>query len=380
MWYQTLFWKDENWRHGQGERELEEAQLVLYFGTRGLLETGCPLHALQQRFPKALLFGCSSAGEILGDEVVDDSLVAAALRFKDTSIHSAWVECGHPESSWDSGQRLGELLKAEAPEDLAGVFVLSEGIRVNGSELVRGLYSELGPRIPLSGALAGDGQNFKETVVGCGFMPRSGIIAAIGFSGAVQLGHGSVGGWDPFGPQRLITRSKGSTLFELDGKPALDLYKTYLGEEAANLPGSALLFPLVIRPEGPGEGLVRTVLSIDEQQKCMTFAGDLPQGSVVQLMRANFDRLIQGAGDAASLALGAPGLAGGLALLISCVGRKMILGQRTADEVEAVADILGPGFARLGLYSYGEISPHGGGGRCELHNQTMTISLFGERP
>jgi len=379
MWYQTLLWKGEKWHHVQGERELDGAQLVLYFGTRKGFETPGPLNALQNRFPAALLFGCSSAGEILNDEVLDDSLVAAALRLGQSSIHSAWVECEHPEASCSAGRRLGDLLKAQAPEGLAGVFVLSEGIRVNGSELVRGLYGELGPHTPLSGALAGDGPNFQETAVGCGFQPRSGIIAAVGFSGAIRLGHGSVGGWDPFGPKRLITASKGATLFELDGKPALDLYKTYLGEEAANLPGSALLFPLVISQEGPGEGLVRTVLSVDERHKSMTFAGDLPQGCVVQLMRANFDRLVQGAGDAASLALGVPGFEEGLALLISCVGRKMILGQRTADEVEAVAAILGPGFARLGLYSYGEISPHGGG-RCELHNQTMTITLLGERP
>ena len=233
----------------------------------------------------------------------------------------------------------------------------------------------------LTGGLAGDADRFESTLVSCNAPAEPGCIAAIGLYGDnVTIGHGSVGGWDPFGPERTITRSEGNVLYELDGKPALDLYKRYLGDEAANLPGSALLFPLMVRAgDSDGVGLVRTILGIDEARKSMTFAGDLPQGHKAQLMRANFERLIDGAGQAARVA-GARGLDGRkLAVLISCVGRKMVLGQRTAEEVEAVASLLGQKVSQLGYYSYGEISPHVRLGSCELHNQTMTITVLAEK-
>ncbi len=103
----------------------------------------------------------------------------------------------------------------------------------------------LGRDVHLTGGLAGDGASFRTTRVGLNANPEPGRIAAIGFYGdRIRLGSGSVGGWDAVGPERRVTRADGNTLFDLDGAPALDLYKQYLGAEAANLPASALLFPL----------------------------------------------------------------------------------------------------------------------------------------
>jgi hypothetical protein len=200
----------------------------------------------------------------------------------------------------------------------------------------------------------------------------------VGFSGdSVRVGHGSVGGWQGFGPQRLVTRSEGNVLFELDGKPALELYKRYLGDEATRLPASALLFPLSIgKADDRGYELVRTVLNVDESAQSMTFAGDIPQGAVVQLMRASFTRLVEGASAAAEGATRDG--TNKLAIMISCIGRKLLMGQRISDEVEAASAILGTESVRVGFYSYGEISPHARSGACELHNQTMTITTFDE--
>ena len=206
-------------------------------------------------------------------------------------------------------------------------------------------------------------------------------VTAVGLYGdRVRIAHGSKGGWDVLGPEREVTRSVGNVLFSLDGQPALTIYKQYLGDRAAGLPATGLLFPLAIRNGlAEDEDTVRTILAVNESESSITFAGDIPEGSFVRLMRANFDRLIDGAADAASRA-DMSDYKGGQPVLgigISCVGRRLVLGQRTEEEIDAVLDALPPGCKFIGYYSYGELSPLTSG-RCDLHNQTMTLSLFWE--
>ncbi|HEX3037320.1 MAG TPA: FIST N-terminal domain-containing protein [Thermodesulfobacteriota bacterium] len=380
MQIEQLMWNTKSgWQRTlQTGKDGINPHLVLFFSGSNVLESDERYLELRDLYPDAHIVGCTSAGEIIDEDVYDESVVVSALEFKDTPLSVASVSIDAMEDSFRSGVQLGKEL--DHPE-LRGVLVISEGIRVNGSELVRGVISVTGDKVPVTGGLAGDGARFQITQVGCDSKPESGRIAAIGFYGsAITIGHGSVGGWDPFGPERHITRSRGNVLYELDSKPALELYKLYLGEEAANLPGSALLFPLMVRSANSKDtGVVRTVLSVNEEDQSMTFAGDIPQDYRAQLMLANFERLIDGAGAAAKIASEITNRNGTkLAILISCVGRKMILGQRTADEVEAVHEILGRDVAQIGFYSYGEISPHVSTGSCELHNQTMTITLLSE--
>jgi hypothetical protein len=268
-----------------------------------------------------------------------------------------------------------------AAPDLRGLFVLSDGIHVNGSALVQGLRDAVGHAIPVTGGLAGDGARFRATLVGADSAPSERRIAALGLYGdRIRIGHGSVGGWDTFGPERTITRATGNVLFELDGRPALDLYKDYLGPEADRLPGSALLFPLHIHPpERREHEVVRTVLAVDAAQRSMTFAGDVPEGWRARLMMGNFENLIGGAAEAA-VATASSAAAGpsGFAVLVSCIGRRLLLGQRASEEVEAVADAIPGRLPQIGFYSYGEISPHAATGIAELHNQTMTVTVFAE--
>jgi hypothetical protein len=265
--------------------------------------------------------------------------------------------------------------------DLRGVIVISDGLGVNGSELLRGLSAILPPSVVVTGGLAGDGARFTRTWILHEGAPVSGRVSAVGLYGErIEIGHGSKGGWDIFGPERVVTRATGNVLYELDGRPALDLYKEYLGELAAGLPANALLFPLSLRRSHTEETrLVRTILGISDADRSMTFAGDIPAGSLVQLMRANFDRLIDGAAEAARLTRGSsPFDSQSLTIAVSCVGRRLALGERAEEEVEAVLDTLPAGAHLVGFYSYGEISPYASG-RCELHNQTMTLTQLRER-
>jgi hypothetical protein len=355
--------------------------LVLYFGSRETLADAVRYRELRGMFPDACLMGCSTDGQICGDEMVESGVNAIAVRFEATTIRTAIENATNAGNSRVCGEAIGRAL---AGNDLAGVFVLSDGLAVNGSELVGGIAAHTG-NVPISGGLAGDGPQFAETMVGLDCPPQSGKIAAIGFYGrSIRIGHGSAGGWDVFGPKRRITSAEGNVLCQLDGRPALDLYERYLGaDEIEALPGSALLFPLQIHdPRRPDHQLVRTVLAVDRDKRSMTFAGDMPEGWVAQLMRGNFDRLAAGAAQAAQQARGGLGDfngSDGVAILVSCIGRKLLMGQNIASEIEAAGAALGPQLRRIGFYSYGEISPHATSGICELHNQTMTITTMVER-
>ncbi|XYH97399.1 FIST N-terminal domain-containing protein [Sorangium sp. So ce1128] len=352
--------------------------LVLVFGAPEFLDDPGAIRELRRAYPRSHMVGCSSAGEIAGTSVCDGTLSVAVARFERTTLAAAQVEVSSASESFAAGQALAR--KLERP-GLRGVLVLSEGLGVNGSQLVRGLNTVLPESVVVAGGLSGDGTRFKRTWVCLGDTVRSGMVAAVGLYGEhVVIQHGSKGGWDKFGPERVVTRSEGNVLYEVDGRPALSLYKEYLGDKASELPASALLFPLALRATAQDEKfLVRTVLAVDHEAQSMTFAGDVPKGHLVQLMKADFERLVGGAEQAARAAseAGGAGGEGALAIAISCVGRRIVLGDRTEEEVEAVLDVLPKGTRVTGFYSYGEISPYATG-HCDLHNQTMTLTVLSE--
>ena len=349
--------------------------MVLAFGDRFLLKDPARFKELKQFYPNAHIVSASTSGNIYNTNLDDHSIISTAIAFeKDSHIEIQRINIEDIVDSYVAGQKLGNLLQKEG---LRHVFLLSDGHIVNGSQLVKGILAVL-PTTAITGGLAGDGTRFEKTLVGVNEPPKEGEIIAIGFYGPhLKFGFGSVGGWDPFGVERKITRSANNILYELDEKNALDLYKKYLGEQVERLPGSAMLFPLAIRPNEQSPALVRTILSIDEKEKSMIFAGDIPEGWYAQLMKANFDRLVDGASQAANSSYEMLGsLSPDLAILISCVGRKMVLDQRTEEEIESVRQILGSKTLLSGFYSYGEIAPMTPSVGCELHNQTMTITTI----
>lgn len=352
------------------------AQLVPVFGDRASLIRPRLGPDLQTRWPGATILGCSTAGQISDTEVFDAGVVATAVHFEHTTVRAASA----PVTAAGSAAAGAALAQALAAPDLVHVIVISEGLDINGEALVRGLGEHLPARVSVTGGLSADGELFQETAILFGGAPHRNTVAAVGLYGArLAVGCGSLGGWDSFGPERQITKATGNVLHELDGQSALALYKRYLGDHAADLPASGLLFPLSLRTREASAPVVRTILSVNESEQSLTFAGNIPVGGYVRLMKANVDRLIDGAVGAGCISAEALGGPVDLALLISCVGRRMVLRQRVEEEVEGVREIVGPDAAITGFYSYGEISPFTPKARCELHNQTMTVTTFSER-
>jgi hypothetical protein len=375
---QTIYSQSTGWVKSKNSELSNLAQLVFLFGNRSLLKMQEHINFVQVAYPSAQIVGCSTSGEIYQEQVYNNNIICTAVWFENTSVEIAKEVVQSMDDSFSVGVKLAEKLKKE---DLVHVMILSEGLVINGSELTKGLNKQLNNQISVTGGLAGDQDLFSETVVVHNQKGEKNIVVAIGFYGKnLQVGYGSMGGWDSFGVDREVTRSKGNILYELDGQPALELYKRYLGAHAANLPASALLFPLSLRLQDSEISLVRTVLSVNEEDGSMVFAGDIPQGEYVRLMKANFDRLIDGANDAAEMSkVSLKNSDADLAILISCVGRKLVLKQRVEEELEVIREVLGAKAAMTGFYSYGEISPiKPFENTCELHNQTMTITLFKE--
>ena len=366
------------WANQLGKTLDHPPQLVLIFGSISKLEEPGFLEFALSRYPDAEVVGCSTAGEIAGTSVSELGAVLTAIHFESARVRVACMGLADAQASRETGKKLGESLDKAG---LVHVLALSEGLHVNGSELVAGITEGIPAGVGLTGGLAGDDGAFQRTVVFRGKNIEPDCVVLIGFYGeSIRVGYGSMGGWDVFGPDRIITRSEGNILYELDGKPALELYKLYLGEHASELPASAMHFPLSIRSAERKTPIVRTILAIDEAAGSMTFAGDVPQGAIGRLMKANFNRIIEGAAGAATKS--GEMLAGSqpdLAILISCVGRKILLKQRTEEEIESVRAVMGDSAVFAGFYSYGEIAPFGAMTDCELHNQTMTITTFSER-
>lgn len=370
-------YREEEWNQPLDISLDSEKTLVFLFGTAKKEYIEEPLKNLKKSFTKSIILGASSAGEIIQDELYQDSLVVAIMQFEATKVKLVEKPISSIKHSYKYGADLAtELLNGE----LKGIFVLSDGLHVNGSKLTKGISSVIPKEIIVTGGLAADDEHFESTWVIADGEAHSGFITAVGFYGDnIHIAHGSQGGWDTLGIERIVTKAEDNVLYELDSQPALEIYKRYLGEKAKELPASGLLFPLEIKPRyGSEESMVRTILAIDEEAQSITFAGDIPEGGYVTFMKANYDRIIDGAYHAAKeVRLSAYQNEPILSIAISCVGRRLILKQRTEEELEAVLEVLPSETKQIGFYSYGEISPLASG-KCDLHNQTMTLTLIWE--
>jgi hypothetical protein len=356
--------------------EPSKAQLVLVFGQRTLLEKTLPYQGLQSSFPNAQIVICSSSGQISNNCNVESDIVATAISFDKSVIKATEIDIISNNNIVDLGEKIKHDLLTP---DLKSILILSEGSYVNGTELINELISQTNGIVPIFGGLAGDEYSFKKTIVGLNADATSGKIVAIGFYGNhIHFGYGSEGGWGDFGPEREVTQSEKNVLYKIGDRFALDLYKEYLGKYAEELPGSSLYFPLSMKENIDSTSVVRTILSIDEEKKSMTFAGNIPEGSYVRMMKGNVDKLIDASSKAAQKTANGQSQKAHLALLVSCVGRRIVLGERVSEELEVVKEFFGDNTILCGFYSYGEISPTLKNVACELHNQTMTITTIFE--
>ena len=357
-----------------------EPDLLLVFGPSERLVELAPLLAVF--FPDACRVGCSTALAICTEGVEEAGCVITAVRFDTSGIVDVSQRLVGKESSFETGRRLGEALPAN---NLRLVLLLGQGVGVRGSALVDGVNSVLGGRVPVLGGLASRAEGYYQTSVldasGC----RGETVVALGLYGEkLRFGFGVLGGWSPFGPARKVTRCEGNVLYELDGEPALEVYRRYLGDYARDLPGIGHFFPFAMLDKNHDEiGLIRSLLAVDEKTGGLKFAGEIEPDGYLRMMHANTDKLVGGAEAAAEAAkrmLPCNGAYRGLVFMVSCVGRDYVMGERVEEEVDSVAAAFGKDAVVTGFYSFGEISPPGPGLSSKLHNQTVMVAYLDEWP
>ena len=360
---------------------LSSANLVLVFGSVKRFAEGKIQSFLKARYPSAQIVGCTTSGEINPNGVFDDSIQITAIQWEKTVQRVAQTKMTGMLSSFEAAAGLAKQLKSD---QLRTVLVISDGLNTNGSELLKGFQSILGD-IPIVGGLAGDGGAFVKTLQLYNDTVSDNLMIAVGLYGpALITASGALGGWKPYGPPRTVTKSSKNVVFEMDGKPALPLYRMYIGEAfSRGLPGSGLKFPLAVIEEGKRDiEKIRTLLAINVKDNSLTFAGNVDEGEIVRLCQTNHERLVDGAGAAANLVMSGLGdnktNQTGLALCVSCVGRKGVMAELVGDEVKLVQQILGAQTTVTGFYSYGELAPRPNTNDSVLHNQTMTIGYLSE--
>jgi hypothetical protein len=369
---------NSDWQYLSKNIPLKEP-LVLVFGNRYMLEEAGIYKEVKSMFTDGHIVFGSSSGDISSLTVNENSVTITAIEFERSNFIIKTSNVLDSEKQLDSHLVGQELIKQLPKENLKYTFVISEGSFINGSQLTKGMNAATNNNLLITGALCGDDARFEKTLSSYNEEPKQGEIVAIGLYGdSLEVSFSINGGWTPFGPERIVTKSKGNVLYELDNLPALDLYKKYLGEKSKDLPAAALLYPLSVKSTKENHSIVRTILNINEEENSMILAGDIFENSKVQLMMTNVDNIVNAAESAAINAAELRENEAELAILVSCIGRKLVLDQRVEEEVEEVMEVVGESPTITGLYSYGEIAPFIGENNCQLHNQTMTITLISE--
>jgi hypothetical protein len=373
----NIQYKENKWHNIESD-DNDAVDVLLVFTGVNLIENNDLLSFLASTFKNAQIISATTAGEINQTNVEENSIICSAIHFEKTTIKTVVDNLNNYKNSLELGANLAKKLNKT---DLTHIFMLSDGNLVNGDDLLTGIISEIGENIQISGGIAGDGDRFQKTYVGLNDNYKEGNVVLLGLYGNhIHVGTGKKAGWDVFGPEKTITKSDENFLHEIDGENALDMYKTYLGKYANELPASALLFPISIKTKDHDFYIVRTILSIDNENKIMKFAGNVPEGSTIRFMKSNFDRLVFAASEAgvqARESLGDENIPE-LAIIVSCVGRKLVLANRIEEEVEAAVECFPNTTKIIGFFSYGEISPQKEDHISYLHNQTITITTFSE--
>ena len=366
---------DDSWQVSESQIDnKEDANIVFLFGDSDAVKSASNFEAVKAMYPNADIVGTSSSGNIQGIEISDAVIIGTAVQFEKARTEISIVDF---TSADDVEQQAGAMIDQLPKENLKHVFVLSEGLLINGSDLVRGLNSKaIG--FTISGGMAGDGERFETTLIIANEVARKNRAVAIGFYGDVTISTAYHAGWSPFGDDKIVTKSRKNVLLELNNRPALEIYKEYLGEFAEDLPYSGMRFPLNIKANEESDPVIRTLLAIDEEENSIIFAGDIPEGYIARLMKPDMDVLIDGS-EVFTKDISIPNTNTALGLTVSCVGRRVVMKELIEEELESINEVLGDNVYLSGFYSYGEISPfHDDQQTCQLHNQTITLTAVYE--
>lgn len=331
------------------------------------------LDTIAAEFPDLDLIGGTTDGEmssILGFQ--QDSLTLMLFCSSEIEIRAA---VAYQVSQNPSGVAEAAVVRAkdQLTQPLKFCIAIPESLTTNTSAILTGLRSGLGD-IPIFGGAAADQikdqqqtyQFYKTNVL-------SDAVPILLFAGNIRFSHGVASGWQPVGKRCQITKAQDNIIYEIDGKPALDFYQYYLDNFSVDA-----AYPLAVFAPGQSDFFLRGALRNDSETGSITFSGNIPVGSAIQITDASLDDIITASKASLNAALrDYPGEHPDAALFFSCAWRRFIMGTRTNEEFRTIRDTLGAAIAGCGFYTYGEIAPFPSQTASFFHNTTFVTLLIG---
>lgn len=338
------------------------------------------------------MVGGSTAGEISGSGISNESVVIMALG-SDTLDFATGIGLDMSQDETACGVALVDDFRHRISiKEASSLLIFPDGMGGDGLKVIDGLQSVMGTGFEIVGGYLGDGEDFRTTFqyfngkVYNNAMPGLLICGKAGF----RTGIGVRSGFESIGNRFYCTAAEGNIVKEFDNERALDLYKEFLGDERfQRLPGICLEYPFGLIDDkvsiaGKEYFQLRCCLAVDHEKGSITLAASIPEGRAITLTTASRGDIINGAKLAAEQAKESLKDAKPEAILMfSCVGRKLILGRRTQEEVAVVKEVLGKDVPLIGFYTYGEIGPIDKT-REELsvskfHNETVVLWVLGSK-
>lgn len=361
----------------------EQPQIVWVFGAISYDQRAL-IRGVKSVLPETIIIGCTTDGEISNQGLTVDSVVLLGLISDQLEFTTAIVrDLG--KNSFEAGKKLAEQFNGEPTEYIQ---IFSDGLTGNGSEIIKGIQSVLGINVKIAGGTAGDGSLFQKTYQYFNDEILTDALIGVAFVGEFKFGTGVQSGWTTIGMAKQVTKAEKNVLYELDGKPALEVYEKFLGQNASLLPAVGVEYPLgLLGPSGDVDEddyyLCRATMGVDRVKGTVTFAGDIPEGAFVKMTMGSESDILQAVQKAASQALerlknGNASVKPAAVFFYSCMARKIVLGSRTNEEISAIKKIVGDDVPIIGFYSYGEYAPAGKEMNSHLHNETATLTLISE--
>ncbi|WP_375280819.1 FIST signal transduction protein [Pseudooctadecabacter sp.] len=327
---------------------------------------------LAEALPGVPVAGCTTDGEVAGPEGFLEDSVVITLFASDAVDFTVGMGAGATGTPAQATADAVNMAKAASDKAPALCIALPEGLGTNIHHLLNGLRDQLGEDFPIVGGAAGDQLRFQGTKQFMNQTIVNDAMVVLMMHGPVIYSCGVATGYEPLGNRHTITKAEGATVYEIDDRPAADLYADYLQQPS-------IFYPLAVYEEKRQSFVLSSPLNFDEETGAIQLVNPVENAARVQLATATRDEIVDAARTAVQSAYaGFPSnRTPDLALFFSCAGRRATLGTRTAEEYESIADIVGEDIPTSGFYTYGEIGPDQPQGRSVTHTNAFLAVLLG---
>jgi len=364
---------------------VEKPDFVLTFATVGYDQQDL-LKAVREATGGAPLCGCSAEGVIAGGEADESNFAVAVMAISSDQLRfSHGMVTGLKEDPAQAGRAIAEAIQPKVSSDTLALFLFPDGITVNFDRLLAGLEGQLNldRLLPLVGGTAGDNLVMERTYQYYNDQVVSDGVAWALLSGGAQIAWAVNHACVPVGVEYKVTRCEGNVIYEIDGKPALEVLKDYLTEdEIEDWARAVLTFQFGFKVPGHmqdyDEYVIRGMLGgKDDATGSVTIPTEVSEGTGIWLTRRDYEKLVNGVERAAEEIKAQLGEdPARLVFQFDCAGRGKIFlrEQQKLGLLETLRGQIGPDVPWLGFYTFGEIAPVGE--HNHFHNYTVVFTVI----